>query len=195
VRKEDLYETLGVGREASADEIRKAYRRKAKKAHPDAGGKAGDFEELALAHTVLIDEEKRRIYDTTGFIKGEDDIRLEALDLMFELGVAAVIENETPDILFAIKSKLATSRKLLHEKRSLLERGAASIRKSWTGAEEVRDYIASGFDRSRAQLERREKVYDACWKLLDGAEFAGQTTTLAAIISGNVHLSSRFPRR
>lgn len=191
----DLYETLGVGRDASPAEIRKAYRGKAKKAHPDAGGKASDFEELALAHTTLIDDEKRRIYDATGFIKGEDDLRLDALDLIFSLATAAVIENETPDILFAIKSKLAASRKQMNEKVSALERGAEVVRNKWTGAEDVRDYIAQSLDQTRAQLIKRDKVYDACWKLLDGAQFDGRAATLASLLSDFSYSPVRYPRR
>lgn len=177
----DLYETLGVSRDATVDQIRKAYRAKAKTTHPDAGGVREHFEELALAHTVLSDEEKRRVYDTTGFIKGEDDIRLEALDLMFQLATAAVVENPFVDVLYAVKTALARSRKELVEKSSRLERGAAAVRKSWTGAEEVRDYITLGFDRTRAQLEQRSKVYDSCWEMLEGAKFAGKQTSLADV--------------
>lgn len=46
---------LGVGRDADADEIRRAYRRLARRSHPDAGGDASEFHRLQQAVTVLLD--------------------------------------------------------------------------------------------------------------------------------------------
>lgn len=63
----DPYEVLGVERTATRDDIRKAYRRHAKKLHPDInpGDKAGEarFKEISAAYELLSDEEKRRRYD------------------------------------------------------------------------------------------------------------------------------------
>jgi molecular chaperone DnaJ len=70
--KRDLYETLGVARNASEDEIKKAYRKLAMKYHPDRnqGGKAADaeekFKEVKYAYEVLTDASKRAAYDRFG---------------------------------------------------------------------------------------------------------------------------------
>jgi molecular chaperone DnaJ len=67
---EDYYETLGVSRSASADEIRKAYKRLAMKHHPDRN--PGDaqaesrFKEVKAAYEILSDEQKRAAYDRFG---------------------------------------------------------------------------------------------------------------------------------
>ncbi|KAH8082107.1 hypothetical protein JL720_8633 [Aureococcus anophagefferens] len=64
--EEDLYATLGVGRKASAEEIRRAYKLRAAKAHPDHGGDAEEFKRVAAAYAVLSDDAKRRRYDAGG---------------------------------------------------------------------------------------------------------------------------------
>jgi len=66
VAKRDYYEILGVKRNASADEIKKAYRRAAIEHHPDRGGNEEKFKEISEAYEVLKDNEKRKRYDQFG---------------------------------------------------------------------------------------------------------------------------------
>lgn len=65
--KRDYYEVLGVGKSASADEIKKAFRRLAVQHHPDKeGGDETRFKEINEAYEVLKDESKRKRYDQFG---------------------------------------------------------------------------------------------------------------------------------
>lgn len=69
--KRDYYEVLGLGRDASPEEIRKSYRKLARKYHPDVN-KAADaedkFKEVKEAYDVLSDEQKRATYDRYGHV-------------------------------------------------------------------------------------------------------------------------------
>ncbi len=62
----DYYKTLGVSRDASTDEIKKAFRKLARTHHPDAGGDEAKFKEINEAYEVLSDEKKRKLYDQYG---------------------------------------------------------------------------------------------------------------------------------
>lgn len=65
--KRDYYEVLGINKDASADEIKKAFRRKAVEFHPDKqGGDEAKFKEVNEAYEVLKDQSKRQRYDQFG---------------------------------------------------------------------------------------------------------------------------------
>ena len=73
--KRDLYQILGVARDASEDVIRKAYRKLARRHHPDVNpndkGAEDKFKEISHAYSVLSDTEKRRAYDEFGEVSQE----------------------------------------------------------------------------------------------------------------------------
>lgn len=115
---EDLYSVLGVSKDASKDVIKKAYRRKAKKAHPDAGGTVEKFGALKKAHDVLIDDTRRQKYDATGdeSDKSPDNAYSSAVNcISFYLGLVLqdCAKNGTSplvvDIVQRIKAKIESS--------------------------------------------------------------------------------------
>lgn len=80
--KRDYYETLGVNKSADKEAIKRAYRKLAKKYHPDTN--AGDahaeemFKDVTEAYNVLSDEKKRKLYDEFGFAGLQDGFSEEA---------------------------------------------------------------------------------------------------------------------
>lgn len=68
----NLYRQLNVAASASMDEIKRAYRQRAKETHPDAGGSPEEFEKVTRANIVLSDPAKRKKYDETGEIDSND---------------------------------------------------------------------------------------------------------------------------
>lgn len=78
MKYKDYYQILGVGRDASQDDIKKAYRRLARKYHPDVSKEKGaeeKFKELGEAYEVLKDPEKRAAYDQLGSYRPGQDFR------------------------------------------------------------------------------------------------------------------------
>src|SRR5437879_112529 len=75
-QQKDYYAALGVKKNASADDIRKAFRKLARKYHPDVNPdkKAEEkFKEISEANDVLSDPKKRKIYDQLGFYSDNID--------------------------------------------------------------------------------------------------------------------------
>ena len=67
----DLYGLLGLQKNASADEVKKAYRKEALVKHPDRGGNKEEFQKMQAAYEVLSDPDKRAHYDATGQVMTE----------------------------------------------------------------------------------------------------------------------------
>ena len=88
--KRDYYESLGVGRNASADELKGAYRQLAKEYHPDLNSESGAeerFKEINEAYAVLSDQERRAAYDRFGHAG------LKGMPTDFDFGFSDIFEE------------------------------------------------------------------------------------------------------
>lgn len=78
MKYKDFYKILGMPRDAKAEDIKKAYRRLARKYHPDVSKEAGaedKFKDVNEAHDILSDPEKRAAYDQLGYHRPGQDFR------------------------------------------------------------------------------------------------------------------------
>src|SRR5688500_19334625 len=78
MKYKDYYKILGVQRGASEDDIKKAYRKLARKYHPDVSKEANakeKFQEVSEAYETLRDKEKRAAYDSLGSFRPGQDFR------------------------------------------------------------------------------------------------------------------------
>ena len=88
--KRDYYESLGVGRSASSEELKNAYRRLAKEYHPDVNSEPGAeerFKEINEAYAVLSDDERRAAYDRFGHAG------LKGMPTDFDFGFSDIFEE------------------------------------------------------------------------------------------------------
>lgn len=104
------YELLGVSRDADDVQIKAAYRRHAKGAHPDSGGDAESFSRLKCAYELLKDPIRRKVYDETGYDPQLAEVKdLEGLLVLEKVINEMVLDEREPgsfDPVAAMRRKL-----------------------------------------------------------------------------------------
>lgn len=116
------YDTLGVPPEATADDIKQAWRREAKKHHPDREG--GDPEQMALvnrAYEVLSDPERRSRYDATGQDTDRQTVDQQAREVLLQV-FSHLLDNEPGgNLISAARRVLAENRRGIEGNRGKVE--------------------------------------------------------------------------
>lgn len=168
------YEILGVPRDADASAIKKAYRKLARKVHPDhAGGDSTKFQELTAAYECLIDPVKRSAYDAGDEVT-EQDLEKEALDVlegMFGVG----IDEKWPDLVAETKSRLLVGdetfkqgiakQRVAHKR---LQRLHGRVVRTDGGAQNAFDGALKAKLEDLAKLERSRRIGKLALELLQG---------------------------
>lgn len=123
----DLYEVLGVGKNASKKEIKKAFRRMANKYHPDKNpGNPEKFIEATKAYRVLSDNEKREQYDRDGSIPEDLNVDSSAWGILcghlIRLVSNSFVNLERTDIVFEITNSCIVEKKKVKKDLSDIDR-------------------------------------------------------------------------
>jgi len=127
------YDTLGVGKDASPGDIKKAYRKRASKAHPDKGGSSEEMAKVNRALDVLSDPQRREDYDRTGSDGQTTTVAAEAEDVLmgaigkamdapagkFIQAVSALLETMGAQLDNAIRNNDKTKERLLKRRDAI----------------------------------------------------------------------------
>ncbi len=138
----DLYEILGVPREANHAAVQRAFRSLARKCHPDAGGDQASFQRVKLAYSVLSDPTKREKYDATGEIdEDKPDNSFAEVVQTIGLALATVVAN------LAGKGRKADSEDLVAIVTASLKKRVDELHQQRGGLETIRVFITDSVDR------------------------------------------------
>lgn len=128
----DPYADLGVSPDATPAEIKSAYRKAAKRTHPDAGGDPQEFAKVAGAYLVLSDPERRKRYDETGEADAGPDNTAPRLAQKFAMMFMGVMEKhpriETVDIIALMRGVAAKAKARKTAEREQLKPSADRIK-------------------------------------------------------------------
>jgi DnaJ family protein C protein 9 len=128
----DIYAILKVEKSATANEISKAYKKLALKHHPDKGGDKTKFQALSLAHSILSDEEKRKVYDETGTLDENNTLSEQDFDFWY-----GYFRNLFPKVTIADIDKLQTQ---------------------YVGSEEEKNDIIAAYDKYEGDFHKLMEV-------------------------------------
>ncbi len=176
----DLYQVLGVKRGAAQEDIQRAYRRKAKTSHPDAGGSVEAFSELAMAYGVLSDPNRRERYDLTGEVDPPSANTLDASAFEIIAQKLGLIIHADQDVTgldigslieTAICEDMARRRANIANHRRAIERTAklrAKIKRKANGQENMLAKVLDWHEIvSKEQIRKSEAAVSSMERALD----------------------------
>lgn len=118
-----LYNDLDVSPESTPEEIKKAYRKKARESHPDQGGDPEEFKKISKAYEILSDTNRRERYDSTGQTEPEND-----LDHKIRMIIrSAFLNSDTP--IRHIRGKLKSALHEVEDQRSRIKEVIKTLQK------------------------------------------------------------------
>lgn len=187
----DLYEVLGINRDASKEDIKNAYRARVKETHPDHGGDQESFERVNKAYRILNDAPSRAQYDDTGDIVDKTSlIKDEALECLAVLVAAAVASSGVSDgfdeskvidgLKTVLKKEIAEHNDNLRDNNQLIGRSTlwyeniVHKKKDKKDSEFhiLLDIYRKGINKQNIEIEHSIRVREAALDMLCDVEFA-----------------------
>jgi curved DNA-binding protein CbpA len=182
----NLYEVLGVPRDATTAAIKTAFRRKAKNLHPDVGGDPEQFRLVRLACDVLTDPERRRNYDQTGAVSIDgiaDHPDAKVYAAIADLLTAVLPKIKSPnfdDVVVLLRDAVAQilvdiDRRAAELNLSVEKLAVIANRVQATEGENLLRSIVSGrreaLLQQRKRLEHDRQLYEEARDFLGGYEY------------------------
>jgi curved DNA-binding protein CbpA len=178
----NLYDSLGVPKDASADAIRAAYRKKAQAHHPDKGGDVAKFQAIQTAYDVLSDEKRRSRYDATGETDQGQSVEGQARMYVASL-LNAVMQGQADvrfvDVVATMRNQIAIDRNRVEAEKARL--GAAVARRQEALKRITQGMLSDMLDAEIkrlegmvAQCDAQRGVLDAAEKLLEGQSYRSE---------------------
>jgi curved DNA-binding protein CbpA len=176
----DLYHLLGIRRGATKEDVRRAYRRKAKVSHPDSGGSEEAFSALTTAHDVLSDKNRRERYDTTGEIETArpDNFDGSAMEVIAQklgliihaehdltsMDIGAVIEQAIRDDIACRTSSIVSQRRAIERAASL----RARVKRKGNGEDNALAQVLDWHERATSDhVKKNEEAVRAMERALE----------------------------
>lgn len=196
-----LYETLGVKKTDSKEKIKKAYRKKSMKAHPDQGGTAEEFDSINKAYRVLVSDENRAKYDAgenpENILRGSQTQEQKSMQILAQLYVNIVMvgDPKTTNIVKAIKDHIekaiADIEKVIKEHDSKKEKFAISLKRFKTAKKEnffenIANAQISNIDKAINQGKEAKEDLGKALKFLDDYSYTTDgVVTITPIFNAN----------
>ncbi len=189
-----LYDDLGVPKDADAATIRRAFRKKAQKLHPDRDG--GDPEQFALvaaAWGILGDEKKRARYDETGDATQQQSV---AVKIVAErtLGMLDTVDPDTVDlmalVLQSLRKEIEGGRQFIRDAEKIIarrERAAKRVKRTTPGENMIAAVLAGDIAARRrgiaGTLEQIETFEEAC-RIVEEYRYAFEPMQMVNVMGG-----------
>jgi len=195
------YDILGIDKETSAEDIKKAFKSKSKVLHPDTGGSPETFNNLKKAFDILTDPAKRSLYDEYG-VDDSLDIENEARLVAAQIVVAALdglpdccdnIDEEIIKIFSRCLNDLEVQERHAQKARDKLQRRLDAIQKKpvndFLTGEIIR--VIGSHDKAMKHAQLNYRIHDTALKLVKEYKFDITKIAFAEETNSNLLAKSR----
>ena len=192
--KPDPYTVLGVPKNADAETIRQAHRRRARATHPDAGGNAADFRAVNEAAVILRDPGRRARYDETGQTEVKDTAMNDLISLFMR--ACDALDDQPGDAVKITRKKLANMKAQIEDDQADLQKAAAKWKRMADRVKKAKgpnllkialENRSTDLTRKAASASDELERIDRMVELLDGYSFEAQEpiTFVPSKVNGN----------
>lgn len=205
-KKLDPYATLGVKKDASKDEIKRAHHKRVSKSHPDKGGNKEEFLAVQRSYEILSNDEQRKRYDETGDTSEPVSLRERCLTELARLAIHVVNEaadHKARDLVKMMKDTVHATLKMTKEQRETNRRqadkfhDAAKRFKVKAGTENPFEVMltkqAQEFENGVRVCDEKIEMSKMCLELLDGCSYEFTVDEAMAMWGGMGFKVKDFP--